>query len=168
MVTQQYEALRERFGFDDWKAEQDLQARDLALPRGLASGLEAERVRLIDPGDGTRLLRASWTPSERPEALLLLDVRECPTREAAHQVLLELLANMQSLEVQRLFDNAPGDVAFAYDAAVAVAFARGNVAVSIANGGSEIEPVGPIARKIDEWIVRSASGSPSPEPAESA
>lgn len=171
MVTQQYEALRERFGFDDWKdinrLDQDLEVRDLSLPTGFVSGLEAERIRLIDPGDGTRLLRASWAAPDKPGALLLMDIRECPSREAAHEVLLELLANMQSLEVRRL-DDAPGDVAFSYNPAVAVVFARGNIAVSIANGGSEKEPVEPIARKVDEWIIRSGSGSPSPEPAESA
>ncbi|KRA79371.1 hypothetical protein [Altererythrobacter sp. Root672] len=169
MVTQQYEALRERFGFDDWKGtnrlEQDLELRDVALPKDLIPGLDAARVRLIDPGDGTRLLRASWTAPDRPDALLLLDIRECPSREAAHEVLLELLGNMQTPEVHRL-DDAPGDVAFSYAAAVGLIFARGNVAVSIANGGSEKAPVEPIARKLDDWIIR--SGSASPQPANSA
>ncbi|MBT2132768.1 hypothetical protein KK137_00345 [Croceibacterium sp. LX-88] len=165
MVTQQYEALRERFGFDDWKGtnrlEQDLELHDVALPWDLIPGLDAGRVRLIDPGDGTRLLRASWTPPDKPDALLLLDIRECPSREAAHEVLLELLGNMQAPEVHQLQD-APGDVAFSYAAAVALTFARGNLAVSIANGGSGKAPVEPIARKIDDWIVRSGSGSPLP------
>ncbi|MBO9518244.1 MAG: hypothetical protein J7493_09270 [Porphyrobacter sp.] len=165
MVTQHYEAFRERFGFDDWKGanrlEQDLEVHDLALPRDLIPGLDAERVRHIDPGDGTRLLRASWTVPDKPGALLLLDIRECPSREAAHEVLLELLANMQSPEVRRIED-APGDVAFSYAAAVALIFARGNLAVSLANGGSEMASVEPIARKIDDWIIRSGSSSPQP------
>lgn len=157
MQTENLEAVRKRYEFDAWKGinrlDHELEIRGLAVPAGLIAGLQAERIREIDPGDGTRLLRISWVDPGQDGSLLLMDIRECPSRERAHEVLLELLANMQAPGVKRLGDEAPGDIAFGLNASAAMVFARGNVAISIANGGSETVSVNEIARMVDGWLV---------------
>jgi len=153
----QIEFLRERFGFDEWKdanrLDHEVEFHDITVPAGVLPGLEAGRVRAIDPGDGTRLLRASWFAEDDRDAMIVMDIRECPSRAAAHEVLLELLANIQSPHVERLTGDAPGDVAFSPGNSAALIFARGNVAVRIANGGARLVPVAPIAREIDAWLI---------------
>jgi len=157
MPTEQPDAVRQRFDFTAWRGinrlDRDLSLRSLALPKDLIAGLDPARIREIDPGDGTRLLRASWPVPGREGALLVMDIRECDSREVAHEVLLELLANMQAPDVERFEDGAPGDVAFTRDASAAVVFARGNLALSIRNGGETVVPVEQVARDVDRWIV---------------
>ncbi|WP_395337313.1 hypothetical protein WBP06_22300 [Novosphingobium sp. BL-8H] len=161
----QIEFLRERFRFDEWKdanrLDHELELHDIAVPEGVLPGLEAGRVRRIDPGDGTRLLRASWFMADDRDAMIVMDIRECPSRTAAHEVLLELLANIQSPHVERLTEDAPGDVAFSSGSSAGLIFARGNVVVRVANGGARLVPVTPIAREIDTWLVE-GTGSATP------
>ena len=157
MQTEELDALKQRYDFDAWKGinrlDRELSVRKLALPKGPIAGLDPARVREIDPGDGSRLLRTSWLAAGKEGALLVMDIRECESREAAHGVLLELLGNMQAPDVKRLEDSDIGDVAFARDPANAVIFARGNVALSIRNGGETLVPVGELAAAIDNWII---------------
>lgn len=176
MTREDLEPFRERYRFDEWqgtsKLDQEIEVHGLAQPEALISGLkeiaglDADRVRVIELDDETRLFRASWQAKEKAEALILLDIRECPSRAAAHEVVLELLANMQSPHAQRLDEKtALGDVAFAHesdgkagsDGHAALVFARCNLAVRISNGGPEIMPVDAIARDIDRWIVERGS-----------
>jgi hypothetical protein len=158
MPTDLIDVLKAKFKFDEWQGinrlNRELSVHDLLVPAGLLPGLEPARVREIDPGDGTRLLRASWRlPNRVEDVLLLMDLRECASRVAAHRVLLELLANMQSPNVRRLEADFPGDVAFAPSPS-SIIFARANVAVSIGNGGKTIVPVDEAARTVDQWIIQ--------------
>ena len=157
MPTDHLDAVSQRFDFADWKGinrlDRELSLRNITLPKDLVSGLDPARIREIDPGDGSRLLRVSWPIPGQEAAVLVMDIRECESREAAHQVLLELLANMQAPDVKRLVDNAPGDIAFGRDSTTAVVFARGNIAVSISNGGHTIVPVDETAKTVDLWIM---------------
>lgn len=157
MDKEQLDTVGRRFDFNAWRGinrlDRDISVRKIAIPRDLLAGLESAHVREIDPGDGSRLLRASWPVPGRESALLVMDLRECASRNAAHQVLLELLANMQAPDVVRLGDDAPGDVAFARDSNTAIVFARGNIAVSIRNGGKTVVGVAEAARTVDRWIV---------------
>lgn len=157
MPTKQRDAVRQRFDFAAWRGtnrlDRELSVRNIALPKNLVAGLDPARIREIDPGDGSRLLRVSWPVPGQAAALLVMDIRECESRDAAHEVLLELLANMQAPDVKRLEDNAPGDVAFARDSTTAVVFARGNIAVSIGNGGETVVPVDEVAKTVDHWIM---------------
>ena len=161
MATEQFDAVGERFEFAAWRGinrlDRDLSVRNIALPKGLVAGLDPARVREIDPGDGSRLLRVSWPVPGKEAALLVMDIRECESRDAAHQVVLELLANMQAPDVRRMEGDAPGDVAFARDPAAAVVFARGNIAFSIRNGGETLVPVDEVAKTLDTWIMEQRS-----------
>jgi hypothetical protein len=157
MEATELKAVSAKFEFAAWKGTnrlgRELLIRNIAFPKDLVAGFESARTREIDPGDGTRLLRVSWPLPGREGASLVMDVRECKTRDQAHEVLLELLANMQAPDVKRLGEDAPGDVAFARDSSGAMVFARGNVAISIGNGGRQVVSIADAARAIDRWLV---------------
>lgn len=161
--------FREQYGFAEWtgtgQSGYDRELHELALPRGLVANLDPQQVRSIEVGDGTRLLRASWPASDDDGSVLTMDIRECPSRQAAHEVLLELLANMQSPHVRRLEGDGPGDIAFAHNPGALLIFARGNIAVKIANGGSRTISAAEIAQEVDAWLV-SGAGLQPPLPSE--
>lgn len=156
MSTEQIDSLKKQFDFDSWrgvnKLDRDLTAKQLCLPGDLLPGLEPARMREIDPGDGSRLLRASWSAPDDESTLYVMDVRECRSREHAHEVLLELLANTQTIDIKQVADKYPGDIAFAATPS-AIIFARGNVVFSIYNGGDKARPVTEIASAVDHWIT---------------
>lgn len=157
MSDEQLDAVGERFNFTSWRGinrlDRDLSIRNISMPKDLVAGLDFAHSREIDPGDGTRLLRMSWPVPGIEGALLIMDIRECDSRDVAHNVLLGLLANMQAPDVKRLEADAPGDIAFAQNPATAMIFARGNIALSISNGGEIVVPVDEVARTIDQWII---------------
>jgi hypothetical protein len=157
MEATELKAVSAKFDFAAWKGTnrlgRELSVRNIAFPKDLVAGFESARTREIDPRDGTRLLRLSWELPGKEGATLVMDVRECQTRDQAHDVLLELLANMQAPDVKRLGEDAPGDVAFARDSSTAMVFARGNVVISIGNGGRQVVSIADAARAIDRWLV---------------
>ena len=157
MEATELKAASAKFEFAAWKGTnrlgRELLIRNIAFPGDLVAGFESARTRQIDPGDGTRLLRVSWEVPERESVSLVMDVRECKTRDQAHDILLELLANMQAPDVKRLGEDAPGDVAFARETGTAIVFARGNVAISIGNGGRRSSSVADAAKAIDRWLM---------------
>lgn len=161
MMTEQPESIKEKYDFAAWRGinrlDRELSVRNISLPKGLIAGLETTRIREIDPGDGSRLLRMSWPVPGHTSALLLMDIRECKSREDAHDVLLELLANLQAPDVKRLGVDAPGDIAFSRDLSTAVVFARGNVVFSINNGGEEVVQVIQVAKTVDHWLMKQSS-----------
>lgn len=160
MESENLTAIAERFGFEEWRGKsQDSDAatlREIAIPDGTIAGLDAARIRVIALDDGTTLHRATWQ-AEGGEGVNRLDLRECGSVEEAHEVLLELLANMQSPLVERLGgDLDVGDVAFAQDPSTSVVFARANVAAKV-----DVAPDGALraldtARAVDEWLAGSA------------
>ena len=157
MDREQFEAVARRFDFAAWRGisrlDGEFTVRNISLPKELITGLDPARIREIDPGNGNRLLRMSWQVPGQERALVAMDILECESRDAAHLALLELLANMQAPEIGRLQRDAPGDIAFAHDATVAVAFARGNIVVNVRNGGEAVVPAIEIAKTLDNWIV---------------
>lgn len=161
MDMNQIKFLKKQFDFDKWsgmsRLEKDFTVRNIVFSVDLISGLKLERVREIDPGDKTRLLRMSWTATGKTKGLLMIDVRECDTREAAHKVLLELLGNMQAPDVRMLDRCSFGDVSFGRKKSTAVIFARANIAVSIKNGGEAVLSVTKAAQAIDRAIMEQAN-----------
>lgn len=157
MPNEQLDLIKKRFDFAAWRGinqlDRELSAREIKLPKGLIAGIDPKRIRVIDPGDGSRLLRMSWSDPEQEAALFVMDIHECKSREAAHEALLELLANMQAPDIKRLEQNAPGDIAFAQDASKAIVFARGNITFSIRNGGEQILPIDELAKTVDQWVM---------------
>jgi hypothetical protein len=107
-----------------------------------------------EEGAGTITLRSLWGHGESGEELLSVDVVECASVKAAHDQLLEMLADVQSPKVeQQTGKTAPGDVAFGL-ANTMILFARANLAVWIRNAGPRVVPVGVVARELDAQILR--------------
>jgi hypothetical protein len=96
-------------------------------------------------------IRTLWHRGDPTVELLAVDVWECASIPAAHDQLLEVLANVQSDAVER--HEGTGDVTFGLGNTMAL-FARINVVVLIRNAGPKTVDVDPVARAIDALIVR--------------
>lgn len=98
--------------------------------------------------------RSLWGHGDSEDELLSVEVLECASVKAAHDQLLEMLANVQSPNVERQpGKTAPGDIAFGL-ANTMILFARANLAVWIRNAGPSVVPVGVVARELDVQILR--------------
>jgi hypothetical protein len=99
-----------------------------------------------------------WRHGEAMNELLAVDVFECASVKAAHDQLLEALANMESNAIERRTDkNAPGDIAFGLNGTMML-FARANVVVLLRNAGQTIIPVSAAARDLDQLLLRRLEG----------
>jgi hypothetical protein len=96
-------------------------------------------------------LRTLWHRGDPAVELLSIDIWECVSIFAAHDQLLEVLANVQSNAVERY--EGLGDVAFRLGNTM-VLFTRVNVVALIRNAGPTTVNVDPIARAIDELLVQ--------------
>ena len=158
------EQLRKRFEFDAWKS----------APRGAA---KASTVGLIEVGTklgrwtarraekvsvpGARAAyRVMWQRAAATEALLRLDLIEAPSATGARALLLELLGQFQSPQIQRLPAPPAGDVAFGAPGDTVLLFARGNVVAMVRNAGRRIVPVADFARLVDGSLAAGGQASP--------
>lgn len=150
------ESLKKKYDFEAWRGTnilgRDIMRREVSLPANLLVDMKPGQFREIDPGDGTRLLRASWSNSRDVDATIFIDLRECESLEKAHNIILELLANVQAPDVERM-DEPVGDVSFGRKELNSLIFARGNIAVTVRNAGDSVVPILNYARTIDDWIV---------------
>jgi hypothetical protein len=156
MHAEQKEFLDEHFAVKEWYGR-------VGSGRRMVKGLRIEdlefknwkllRVR-VEERARTIALRSLWAHGDSGEELLSIDVLECASVKAAHDQLLEMLANVQSPKVERQTGkNSPGDVAFGL-ANTMILFARVNLAVWIRNAGPRVLPVGVLARELDAQILR--------------
>lgn len=156
MDSRSIEIAKQRYDFDAWHgtstAGREIVRRKVTPPKNLIPEMELLQLREIVPGDGTRLIRAAWS---KAEATLAVDVRECESLEKAHEIVVELLANIQAPDILRHPDPI-GDISFGRKDENLLIFARGNLAVIIRNSGTDAIPVTNFARAIDNWIVNLA------------
>jgi hypothetical protein len=102
-----------------------------------------------------RLTQSLWLLSDRPEGpALRLDLYECASRAAAHEMLLHLLAEIQTTPPHRREDLEIGDVAFAAAGETALLFARANLAVVVSNAGRALVSMSQMARIFDVDLAR--------------
>jgi hypothetical protein len=159
--TARRDDLARRFGFDSWPIEGDQAVRvsGFEFSDGDVPGYRPHRVvRPPTPPGVVAVHESVWVDAEKPasdDAVLLVDVYECESHEAAKETLLNLLGQVQSTEVERL--EGIGDVAFSPGEG-AVFFVRGNLAVRLLAGGPAAEPVRDRARGVDEGIRRRSQG----------
>jgi hypothetical protein len=99
------------------------------------------------------MIRSIWRHGENTEELLAVDLFECVSIKAAHDQLLEALANMESDAIERTEKNAPGDIAFGLGDTM-ILFARANMVVLVRNAGPKIVPVSAVARELDLQLAR--------------
>jgi hypothetical protein len=163
MESQQPDRPRRQHNIDAWREhnalDEELFIWRLFLSGDEVPGWQAHRIQAIDVPGWPPSIQSIWRRAEsRPEALLRLDVFACASRAAAHEFVLVLLGEYQSLDMARQEQPNAGDVAFAAGE-TALLFARANMVVQFRNAGSDLVPVADIARQFDQYLaVRPAVG----------
>jgi hypothetical protein len=151
--------LEQRHAASEWRRRSS-PGRRMITSFALA-GSELKGWTLLRTRRGERttppVIRTLWHRGDPAAELLSIDTWECASIAAADDQLLEVLANVQSDAVER--HAGIGDVGFALGHTMRL-FARLNVVVLIRNAGPRTVDVQPIARVIDELLVR-LSGPPS-------
>ena len=150
------EKLKQRFAFAQWAGINKLR-RNLFIwkykmsERDLPSWRPVRVQRLSLPGE-QRLTTSIWKRADNPQALLGIDVYECESREAAHNLLISILDNFQSPLVEYNPDAPTGDVAFSDATGNWILFSRANLIAIIRNAGPAIEPVASAASLLDRTL----------------
>ncbi len=158
MRAEQREFIHEHFAVKEWYGRGGSGRRIVKGFRIEGSEIKNWRLERIKREEGTRtiVIRSFWGHGNSGEELLSVDVFECPSVKAAHDQVLEMLADVQSPKVERQTGKSvPGDVAFGLANAM-ILFARVNLAVWIRNAGPRVVPVGMVARELDAQILRRA------------
>jgi len=153
MDTGHRQYLEQRYAASEWHG------RGLAVRRLITgfdfSGSELSGWTLLRADREGRAMppaiRTLWHRGNPAAELLSIDVWECGSIPAAHDQLLDVLANVQSDAVERRA--GLGDIAFRLGNTMAL-FARVNVVALIRNGGPTTVDVDPIAHVVDDLLVR--------------
>ncbi len=145
--------LARRFDFEAWKG----------APRG-ASRLAIDGLFDVDTRlgrwtarravpatfPGARVAqRSMWQQVSSPEAIMRLDLFEAASPAAAREIVLELLGEFESAQIQRIASPPAGDLAFGGPGDTALLFTRANVAALVRNAGRDVVKVSPFARLVD-------------------
>ena len=158
------EQLRRRFDFESWKSAPP-GAAEVASGGVAEVGSELGRwtARRAEPVTVPRARAASlsmWQEAASVEALLRLDLIETDSVTAAREMLLELLDQFQSPQIQRVVDPSAGELAFSAPGDTVILFARGNVVALIRNAGRRLVPVADFARLVDGRLQKGTGASP--------
>jgi hypothetical protein len=154
------EYLEQRYATNEWYGRGAGRRRrtvtDFAFSGSELRGWTLLRA-VHEEGTTPPAIRSLWQRGDAELELLSIDVWVCTSARAAHDQLLEVLANMQSDAIERR--EGFGDIALTLDDTMAL-FARVNVAVLIRNAGRKTVRVIPVGRTIDELLVRLAGARP--------
>jgi hypothetical protein len=154
MDAQQRRYLERRYRARDWHGRGG-RARPVIKDFNI-DGSEIRRWSLQRAQRGAKppVIRSIWRHGETMNELLAVDVFECASVKAAHDQLVEALANMESDAIERRTEkNALGDIAFGLNDTM-ILFARANMVVLVRNAGPTIVPVSAAARELDQLLVR--------------
>jgi hypothetical protein len=154
MDAQQRRYLERRYRARDWHGRGG-RARPVIKDFNI-DGSEIRRWSLQRAQRGAKppVIRSIWLHGETMNELLAVDVFECASVKAAHDQLVEALANMESDAIERRTEkNALGDIAFGLNDTM-ILFARANMVVLVRNAGPTIVPVSAAARELDQLLVR--------------
>ena len=161
------EQLRHKFRFEEWASPPAETARNGGSAEGFpVAGAQLGHWR-AERGDPFSLPGAPSASSsfwsgdgQDAEVLLRLEVMETASPSAARELVLELLGEFQSPQVEREANPTSGDLAFAVPGGTALLFTRGAVVAMIRNAGRRVVPVGEFARLVDERLAHGTGGSP--------
>jgi hypothetical protein len=156
MDAQQRRYLEKRYRARDWRGPGGRARRvikDFNIDGSEIRRWSLQRVQR-DERAKPPVIRSIWRHGETMNELLAVDVFECASVKAAHEQLVEALANMESDAIERRAEkNAPGDIAFGLNDTM-ILFARANMVVFVRNAGPTIIPVSAVARELDLLLVR--------------
>jgi hypothetical protein len=150
--------LKQRHDFESWSTRnrlgEALFVRNYLTASRSLPEWRIEREEEIRLEGLRRCLRSFWTmPARGPEAAIRLDVWECESRAAAHELLVRSLLGFESPLVERRDDLPLGDVAFAPPESGSVAFSRANLVFVVSRAGRADVPVAEFARRLDEDTI---------------
>jgi hypothetical protein len=148
--------LEERYSAKKWHGRSQYAKRTIKNFTFAGSELRGWKIQRMERDENVKppVLHSIWFRSEAAAEILSIDLWECPSIKTAHDQLLEVLANMQSGDIEGpTSTKAPGDVAFGL-ADTMILFARGNLVVLIRNAGRQVVVVRAIATGIDALLVK--------------
>jgi len=152
------EALKRRHDFDDWsgscETEEQLLVWRFFLSGEELSGWAAEQIRELSVPGWPPAVHSVWTRGRHDR--LLLDVFECPSRVAAHELTVQGLAQFESALVERA-EIQLGDIAFAAPGQAAILFARANAVLLIRHVTRDPGPIPDAARELDRLLASKPS-----------
>lgn len=115
------------------------------------------REALHPEGGSTRGYREYYEAEDRPDAGVMVIVRQLPSIKDAHEALVDILETSMALRLVPAEERevSVGHVAFVgHDPTVdAIHFVRGSTLVTIKNTGGEIIPVAEMAEEIDRQLT---------------
>jgi len=163
MNAEQKRFLEARYSVKEWPTPRKRGQRvrlSLDCKRLQLRGWTIQREKRDDQATPRSVHLLYWR-GESTDELLALDVFECESVKAAHDQLLEILANVESGIVERKTGKGtPGDVAFGLDETM-VLFARFNVVVMARNAGPKAVPVLAVARETDAHLMQQVKSESS-------
>lgn len=156
-------SIKTAHGFEEWAGRTTLPVnlfiRHFFVSDAMLEGWRLLRATPIQLPGAPPLVQSLWAPEAGPaEALLRLDVYECDSRRAAHELLIRLIGEFQSSVVTRRDETGVGDVNFTPLGEGGVVFSRGNLVLSLGRAGTAPLPVMEIAREVDERLTERPEG----------
>jgi|GEM_PF-2265101 len=165
MQTEQMDFLERRYKARSWHGRTKHAGRVLkgiSLEDFAPAGWTLSR-KTVDERAKTKAVRSLWARGASSGELLAVDLFECASAKAAHDQVLEALANMQSSEIEmRTGAGAPGDVAFSLGSTLSL-FAIANLVVLVRNAGSSVVSVEKVARDLETVAVKHLKRRPGRE-----
>ncbi len=158
MNAERRERLMKRYRWDEWgapaagKPETPLLA--VRVDERLLPGWKLQRTDPLPAEERDRSggIRTLWMGEEG--AVLSVEIWQCASPAAARELLLEVLGQFESPQVERAQGAAAiGEVAFVHGEQTLL-FARENLVVLVRNAGLRIVPVVDTARLLDDGLRR--------------
>ena len=149
--------LRRRFDFTDWpQPSEERVARSterFAAVGALLGGWRAQRVAEVPVPRATAASRSVWGREERSDTLISVELIEAESSGQAREILLDLLNEFESPQVERQSQAVAGDVAFTVPGDTVALFAHANVVALVRNAGREVVSVADFARQLDRSLT---------------
>jgi hypothetical protein len=162
MSTDIWDSLKRRFAYDDWAERSSLEESLLVwrffISESMLTGWRISRSQQFAPGPVTRTEMIWKRASSDTDELLRLDIFECVSLAAAHEQLLQAVAEFQSGAITRM-QSGIGDVAFG-NGEFTQLFARANLVIMLRNAGRQLVSVTEATRLLDDELKSRPEAKP--------
>ncbi len=150
--------IAHKFDFEAWKS---VPGGDATLSIGGLFDVGSEldrwtvgRAQVVTFPRARAARQSMWQESPSAEVILRLDLIEAASTTTAREIVLELLGEFQSPQIQRLADPPAGDLAFSAPGDSVMLFARANVVALVRNAGRVVVGVAEFARLVDHRLTQ--------------
>lgn len=149
--------LEKRFDFAGWKSAprgaRRLSTSGVFDVGGKLGRWTVSRAQAVPFPAARAAYRFMWQESRSNETLLRLDLVEAASAAAAREIVLELLGQFESPQIQPIANPPAGELAFGAPGNTVILFARANVVAMIRNAGREVVTVVAFARLVDRRLT---------------